>query len=291
MNDNAKTIKVGYLISYDYFFALNSLKEVYQYADSITFCYDKDFRTWAGNIFSIPDSFFEKLNELDVDNKISFYKDTFYLPDTNPMVLDTRQRQMLGNFMGDGGWHIQVDSDEYPYDFEKLACFLKSHAFLLKNPHKTPVNFSVKWINVFKEDAEGFYLIKPFNETCYLITNCPEYTYSRKTATRNFTLDFHVIHQSYARSANDIFTKLSNWSHKDDFDIVPFFEQWKSLNRSNYKDLENFHPLTPSTWEYLEFVESKNIDDLISLCKSKYPQPKLKLKTTKKLKLLLKSFI
>jgi hypothetical protein len=267
----------------------NSIKGVYQQADSITLCYDKDYKTWSGNIFSIPDSFFEEIARLDTDNKISFYKDTFYIPNFTPIDLDTRQRQMLGKFMGEGGWHIQVDSDEYIFDFEKLTRFLRSNNFLLRKPNKTPVSFSAKWIMLFKQTPEGFYVIAPFNETFPFITNYPEYIHSRYTKCNNILLDFYVVHQSYARNSDEISTKLNNWGHKDDFDVETFFAKWSGLNQQNYSSFENFHPLTPNTWERLEFINSENINDFIAKCQKKFPQPMLKIKFTKKIKLFFKS--
>lgn len=56
--------------------------------------------------------------------------------------LDTRQRNMMAKVMGEGGWHLQIDSDEYPIDFEKLTTFLRKHNYLLRKPEKTPINFS-----------------------------------------------------------------------------------------------------------------------------------------------------
>lgn len=50
-----------------------------------------------------------------------FYKDDFYVTGFSPMELETRQRNLIGEFMGKGGWHLTIDTYEYPYDFEKLA--------------------------------------------------------------------------------------------------------------------------------------------------------------------------
>lgn len=283
-------IKIGYLVSYDYKFIFSSLNEVYPYADKIVLCYDKNFKTWSGNNFKIPKSFFDEIKKLDVDNKIHFYEDIFYIENYSPMELETKQRNMLAQFLGKGGWHIQIDSDEYPYDFEKIITFLKSNNFLLKNPEKTPVNFLVKWIVLFKENSEGYFIIKPFKETCYMITNNPEYTYARKTDSYNIVLDNYAIHQSWARNEDEVYTKLINWGHKNDFDTISFYENWKELNQNNYNKIINFHPIYGTIWRNLEFQKAKNIHELIEICKTKYPQKKLKIKLTKRLKLYFKYF-
>lgn len=288
-NNSKKIIKVGYLVSYDYEYIFNSLKETYAHSDLIVLSYDKNFQTWSGNTFVIPDSFFEEIKKIDVDNKISFHKDAFYVENLDGMASETRQRNMLGEFMGKGGWHIQIDSDEYPYDFKKLTDFLHSNKFLLRNAHKNPVNFLAKWVVLFKKDENGIYIIKPFEETCYLVTNYPKYSYARRTIGRDFVLNYYTIHQSWARSEDEIYTKLTNWGHKNDFDTMLFFENWKNLNKNNYQEFENFHPLTGEAWKKLEYQEAKSIDEFTQIYKEKLPQNEIKLKFTKRAKLFLKS--
>ena len=52
--------------------------------------------------------------------KSSFTK-TLFIEGMQPMELETRQRNMMAEKMGSGGWHIQMDGDEYAYDFGVLA--------------------------------------------------------------------------------------------------------------------------------------------------------------------------
>ena len=49
-------IKVSYLVSYDYYMLLTSIKQLYQHVDKIIIAVDKDFKTWSGNTFEISDS-------------------------------------------------------------------------------------------------------------------------------------------------------------------------------------------------------------------------------------------
>lgn len=292
MTDKKNVIKAGYLISYDYAYIFNSIKLIYDHVDSIVISYDADNKTWAGNDIFIPKSFFAEIQAIDVHKKITLYKDRFCIPNREPMELETRQRNMMAEKMGKGGWHIQIDSDEYAYDFKLLTEFLRKNRFLTKNPKKTPVNFLVNLIVLFKQNKEGFYVIEPFNESCFLITNNPIYEKARKPQVgRDIKLDYFMIHQSWARSPADIEQKIKNWGHKNDFDVQQFYEKWKDLNENNYKEYIDFHPLPGSYWGKLEFFKAINIQDFIEKFKQKYPQKRLflELSFTKKIKLYLKS--
>lgn len=257
-------IKVGYLLSYDYQYIFNSLKLVYDFADKIVISYDKDGKTWAGNDIHIPSSFFEEIKKIDTKSKISFYADSFHIENTPPMSLETRQRNMLAEKLGKGGWHIQIDSDEYPVDFKELTSFLRKHKYLLKNPEKTPVNFFVKLITLFKQTEEGFFVITPYIDPCLLITNQPNYIKARFPKNNfHIVLDSYIIHQSWARGEEEILKKIANWGHKNDFDTKKFFDTWKNLNEENCASLQNFHPLNPTDWKSVKFIKAKNIEEAI----------------------------
>ena len=171
---------------------------------------------------------------------------------------------MLAKKLGKGGWHIQIDSDEYPADFKELTSFLRKHKYLLKKPEKTPVNFFVKFITLFKQTEDGFFVISPYTEPCFLITNQPNYINARFPKNDfHIVLDSYIIHQSWARGEEEILKKITNWGHKNDFDTKKFFDFWKNLNEDNCSSLQNFHPLNPTDWKSVKFIKAKNIEETI----------------------------
>jgi hypothetical protein len=267
-------IKVGYLVSYDYELIFTSLHSIYKFVDAIVLCYDKDFVTWSGNSTTISETFFDDIRKLDTDNKIKFYADTFYLENHQPMDLETRQRKMLAEFMGKGGWHLQIDADEYAYDFELFISFLKNNDYLTIEPDKNPVNVLMKLIVLFKKDNNGYYVVKPFKETCFVATNYPNYLAGRRSENFNIITEHLLIHESWARNEEEVYTKLNNWGHKNDFDTSVFFKKWKSLNKDNYAEYINFHPIYKENWASLEFVEAKSSEEFLEKCKTLFPQQK-----------------
>lgn len=264
-------IKVGYLISYDYDLLFTSMQQIYLFVDKIYLAIDKDGKTWSGNAFEIPKSFFNQVKEFDYLNKIELYYDSFYIETLSPMENDVRERTMLSKKMGKG-WLIQIDVDEYIYNFEIISKYLKKHIYLTYIPRLIPIAFKGSLVTLFKKVESG-YLFIDNREKFSLITNYPEYQYARSNdSIINYFLGINTIHQSWARSDEEMQFKISNWGHRDDFDTHKYFEFWKSLNEKNYKDFKNIHPLSPKFWNEIKFLESKNIDDFISKYSNLYPQ-------------------
>jgi hypothetical protein len=254
-----KIIKVGYLISYDYEFVKISLPIVYEFVDEIFFAVDIDGKTWSGESFEINDNFWTWIREFDKDNKIKIYKDRFYVADLTPMECDTRERNLLGQQMGDADWYIQIDSDEYFVDFQAFANKLRAY-----EPNK-PTTIYCSVACLFKELGTGFLLIGESFETLSSATNHPVYDLARNNTSGNEQVhwDDLMLHQSWARTPEDIQQKLSNWSHRDDFNTNSFYKLWNAIDEDNYNCLRNFHPLTSDTWPKLVFFPG-TIKDILS---------------------------
>jgi len=259
---NNLEIKVGYLVSYDYEYMKYSLPTVYNHADSIAIAIDKDRLTWKGAKYEIADSFFEWLKDYDKDNKIKIYEDSFYDPELTVIENDTRERNMLARFMGDGGWHIQVDTDEYFLDFDKFVNYLKNLNA------KVSTSVLAEWITIFRYD-ENYMFILDNNERFPVATNYALYEstrYTKKTKKKIYT-KFKAIHQSWGRTEEELRQKLENWGHSNDFDTESYFQFWKTIDKYTYKYICDFHPITPHFWHKLECVEAKDIPSLIAKVK------------------------
>jgi hypothetical protein len=283
-------IKVGYIVSYDYYMLLTSIKQIYDDVTRVYVAIDEDFVTWSGNKFHIPDSFFEEVKSFDVDSKIEIYRDNFYVPDLQPMECETRERNLLLNKMGKG-WLMQLDVDEYVYDFPKLKSYLKKHSFLQVFPKLTPIAFKGNYITLFKQVPKGFLYIEN-NENFAFITNYPKYNWARTNPNiRRFFTNFKVLHQSWARPIDQIENKIRNWGHRDDFDTFSFLEYWKKLDEKNFNEYKNFHPMSPKVWNKLYFQEATDIDDFILKYSQKNPQKLFTISKKDMIKSLLKKII
>lgn len=283
-------IKVSYLVSYDYDMLLTSVNQLYDYADKIVIAIDIERKTWSGNTFEIPDSFFEKVKAFDKNNKIQFYFDKFYLKDLTPMECESRERNMVLKKLGKG-WKIQLDVDEYIYDFKKIAEYLNKYWYLNLFPKLTPICFQGNLITLFRELPDGYLYIEN-DEKFPFITNQTFNTHTRQNdKIRNYFSDINVIHQSWARTEEQIDFKIKNWGHRNDFDTEKYFQFWKSLNSSNYMEFQNIHPIVPEVWNKLKFLQSKSIDDFIERFKMNKNQIPKKIYRKKILKSAIKRLI
>lgn len=263
---NSEEIKVGYLVAYDYEYLKYSLPTIYEYADKIVLAIDKNRKTWIGQSFDISTEFFTWLKDFDRENKISIYEEELAVLGLGSMESEVRARNLLAQYLGEGGWHLQIDVDEYFIDFKGFVDYLRSLEY-----NKIPLSIYAKWITIFKQEGEDFFLIDS-NELFPLASNKPQYTLGRAQSSevKSIHTNFYVLHQSWGRSYEEMQQKLSNWSHKDDFltfENDSYFSLWKSIDKHNYKYIKNFHPLFNTDWKELTYINAQNIYSLVDKVK------------------------
>jgi hypothetical protein len=255
-------IKVGVLVSYDWEYLKQSLPIIYGHSDKIVLAVDINRNTWSGNKYNLPDEFFNFIKGFDLDNKISIYEDDFYDSSLTVMENDTRERRMLSDYMGEGGWHLQIDSDEYFIDYKGFINFLKKSY----KKHKEAVDIYCPVISLFKKNSEGYFFVIQSEDAIIkfpIATNKPDYVNARVGRNKVITTDFYIIHDTWARTEDQLLLKLSNWSHANDFDVKSYFALWKAIDKNNYKYIKDFHPLENKFWYKLGYVESSSVPKLL----------------------------
>ena len=260
-------INVGILLSYDYEYLKNSLPTIYNEADTVTLALDENLTSWNGEKFSIDPSFFTWLEQFDVEKKVKIYRDNFYVPTLNTMQNDTRERNMLAKQMGEG-WNIQLDSDEYFINFKGFTEYLRKH----KSLRKKPTQICPFWITLFRRLDDGvLYIRKPDPFT--IGSNQPKFTAARKSKGQfKAYVPFIVLHQSWARTEEELDKKLRNWSHNDDFNVEEYVNFWKNLSKDNYRDVKDFHPLSPTAWNKLDYVPGRTMQEIIANISNNLPE-------------------
>ena len=261
-------INVGILVSYDYELIKTSLPTVYAEADTVTLAIDENLNTWSGEKFHINPEFFEWLEKFDTQKKVTIYRDNFYVPELNAIKNDTRERRMLAEAMGDG-WNIQVDADEYFIDFKAFVDYIRTN----KSVQKKPTQICPFSVTMFKRLPEGILYIRKPDPFC-VGSNQPNYARARKSDGQMKKYIPHLLlHQSWARSEEELDRKFRNWGHNVDFDIEGYKNFWKGLNKDNYHTAENFHPLSPKAWDKLDFCPGTTIEEILQNLKNDLPKP------------------
>jgi hypothetical protein len=270
---NKEQIKVGYCVAYDWDLLRYSIPTIYEEADVICLSIDRNRQSWTGKPFTWDEQGFRALvAKLDTAGKIRIYEDGFYLPELSPMANEVRQRNMIAAFLDGGGWHVQLDADEYFLDFAGFVRYLR------KLPKGRTVNVCCPMINLYKQTEEGMLWIRPENfsqvEIFTIATRHPKYEYGRRNGYFNILTKFPILHQSWARSEQEIWEKLTNWGHAKDFDVKEYFNLWKGANGKTYSAYRNFHHLHPESWPALSLKKGvRNIDELLQSPGNSFPLP------------------
>jgi hypothetical protein len=278
-------IKVGICVAYDWEFLKNSIPRIYERADVICLGLDKDRHSWKCNPFSFDnEAFYCYIKDIDKDNKIDIYEDDFSINSLNTRENCNRHRMMIANRMGEGGWHIQLDSDEYFINFEK---FVNDLIKINSNPtgKEFPINVCCPFIPLFKKVEKGFLYVNFESflpENIPMATNKPNYERARQNGYFNLLTNNYVIHDTWARSEEEMKFKMENWGHASE-ELVDkairnsYFKLWQAMEEYNYQYIRNFHPAAPHVWPSLSYIEALSTEELIN----KLPIPEFPLKGLK----------
>lgn len=280
------TIKVGFCVAYDWHLLQIALPLIYNDADDICLTLDKDRISWSGKSFSFDSpAFYKMIDELDYQKKIRIIEEDYHLPELSPMQNEVRQRNIMARHLGAGGWHVQLDCDEYLLQFTEFVSYLKS---LPSNKTKA-ANVCCPWVVLFKQLPSGCLIVNPTSkkniEWIQVATTEPNYEYGRRNGNFNLYTNFPLLHQSWARTAEEIKEKVENWGHSKDFDPKHFMIFWNQLDQFNYKQAKNFHPYKPETYPELSYLSGTSIREIITQFKGMnnvhYTPFDLKLKNSK----------
>ncbi len=268
-------VKVGFCVSYDWELLKISLPRIYARADLICLAVDKDRKSWMGNPYPFNDKdFYDFVLAIDRDKKIIVYEDCFSLPTLNSRQNCNRHRMLIAEKMGKGGWHIQVDSDEYFLNFGSFVDELKK-INQCPTGNEKPLNVCACLIPLIKKTNEGYLYVDFKNslpENIPFATTFPDYQRARQNGHFNKLSPHYVIHETWARSEDELWYKINNWGHAaeelaEKKRKLSYYTLWKSLDENNYQYIGNFHPASSKVWPALGYCKGRSIDEFIAIFK------------------------
>ncbi|WP_130736147.1 hypothetical protein [Flavobacterium sp. J27] len=254
-------IQVGFLVSYDYELLKFAIPPVYESADTIFLAVDKNRKTWNGSDIYIDNSFFDWVKKFDTKNKIRIYEDDFFVEGLSTMDCEIRERKLLAEQMGRGNWLIQLDADEYFFDFKKFTDYLKSYNHYLTS--KEHVQICCFKINLYKNVNGGVLYVDLFDKFM-VATNIPDYKIGRHGKCRSIYVNSIALHDCLSREREDLIKKLDNWGHNEEIDKESFMQKWDAVNETNYNDFEGFFYLDPMDWKTLKFMNGNSLDEVLN---------------------------
>ncbi|CAM3952834.1 MULTISPECIES: hypothetical protein [Flavobacterium] len=254
-------IQVGFLVSYDYELLKFAIPPIYEDSDTIFLAIDKNRKTWNGSDIQIDSSFFEWIKTFDTQNKIEIYEDEFYVSGLTTMECEIRERKLLAEKMGIGNWLIQLDSDEYFFDFKSFTKYLIANNHYLTS--KKQIQICCFKINLYKNVKGGVLYVDKFDKFM-VATNIPNYKVGRHGKCRSIYVSSIALHDCLSREREDLIKKLDNWGHNGDIDKESFMKKWDTVNETNYKDHEGFFYLEPMHWKTLQFMKGNSLSEILN---------------------------
>lgn len=274
-------IKVGICVAYDWEYLKISLPLIYKHSDTICLSLDRNRTSWSGKKYVFDnDAFYNFINEIDTQKKIIVYEDDFYVSDHSPMHLEVLQRKKMIEVLGNADWYIQIDVDEYFIDFKSFVLFLTT----LNS--KKPCQIQSFMLPMYKKTDEGYFVVKFTKdwESLPMATNLPSYEYGRVTSHKVYWSNTYVLHESWARTEEQVRTKIDSWGHASDISNKDkYIQDWVNLNSGNYLNYKNIHPVRGEAWPELDFVPCSSVYELLEIYKAK------NLSNTRYTKVLLKN--
>ena len=70
-----------------------------------------------------------------------------------------------------------------------------------------------------------------------------------------------VLHESVARSEEQLKFKLENWSHNVDVN-KDFLNKWIAVNENNYQEMTDFYYIEPERWKKLSYFPTNKIQEI-----------------------------
>ena len=267
-------IKVGFCVAYDWRMLERSLPLVYDTADRICLSLDLKRHSWNGHPFAFDEAAFRQcVSRIDRDGKIDVYEDDFYLPNLSPLENDTRQRQMMADRLRPGGWHVQLDVDEYVYDFQKLVAALRKIDRAPDGRGKPRCVF-VQWVILYKAITDGWlYIDQPRKARRWVPVasnaGAPQHIFIRRTKGAVVHVPIRILHDSWARPPEELLQKLQNWGHARELPVQSIFALWQALDANNYQYLRDFNPFVPANeWPRLGFCAAGSFEELVGKFRS-----------------------
>lgn len=276
----------AYIMAADPAWIRASVRSYYHLVEEIVVSYDVNGVGWTGAPIPV-DECLSRLKAIDPDKKMRFMPGDYARPNRHPMENDTYQRQCAFDDASAGAdWVLAVDTDEvlpnpnallgmleyaeereiplveWPMRvfFQRLrdGRFLEVCARKRRDRFEYPGPIAARPGAKCKgaRHAEGRFL-RPIvmgdrQSPQICATPGPD-----EVRIENLTIDDAILHFSWARSAEDVRSKVASWSHSEGLNSWIFYHLWWKSAPYLWPWMCNFHPFVRGLWPRLKPTEVK----------------------------------
>ena len=278
----------AYLLLADDSWLDRSLRNYYPFIHRITACYDENSRGFTGCPIDITPAR-QTLQRCDTGTKVQWLSAPFYRSELSPLEVETKMRETGLAEAGSGAdWIIQLDNDEILPDPDALRTALimadSLGAIAIEWPMRTFFRqlSDSQFLEVCGKNGESSYsyqgaiAVRPgvqlvlarWVKTPRLRFITPELQHNL-LASEAALSDPQVIpitaiqpdqaiwHFSWARSEDNLRTKLQCWGHAHQFNGRRYMQRiWRPSDR-NWPKMKDFHPFLRDHWPALKCTTLK----------------------------------
>ena len=271
----------AYLLAADPTWIEHSICSYYDLVGKIFVSYDETGRGWTGSPVN-SEQCLHRLRAVDTQKKMRFLPGSYTGNKQSPINGDTRQRQeALDAASEEADWVLQLDTDEVLPNPLLLASMLDKAAAAGFAAVEWPMRVlfrrltSGKYLEVCAKTGEdrfeypgpvavqpGTTLVDarrargPFLRLCargdknsLQIVQAPQ---AEETRWECLDSQDAIIHNSWARDARSIRSKIASWGHNEGYKTWLFYYlRWKPAPVLWFL-MRDFHPLYPSLWPALK---------------------------------------
>ncbi len=273
----------AYLLLADDAWLERSLRAYYPFINWLTACYDENGRGFTGCPIDISPAR-ETLQRCDTEKKVQWLSAPFHCRELSPLEVETKMRQAGLAEAGSGAdWVIQLDNDEVLPDPDAIQSALmmadRLGASAIEWPMRTLFRqlSDSQFLEVCGKNGEPSYsfqgaiAVRPGVQLelarwvkatrLRFITPEPQHNL---LATDDALSDPQVIpitairpdqaiwHFSWARTEENLRTKLQCWGHAHQFNGRRYLKRvWRKSDR-DWPKMRNFHPFLRDHWPALK---------------------------------------
>lgn len=271
----------AYILAADPTWIETSVLAYYSVVRRIVVSYDSAHKGWTGKPIPV-ETCLRRLKAIDTESKMEFVPGEFHRADVAPMVNDTHQRQAAHNLAStDADWVMELDTDELLPDVDALLRIVKS----IEDTEIAAVEWPMRVL--FRRMGDGRYLeVASANGSDRFeypgpiisrpgVTKCDARRVGERTLRVTVPGDREslqlqrppdaneirleavsaadaIIHNSWARSAQSVRSKVASWSHNEGARSWFYYYGCWLPSPLLWRVMRDFHPFSRGLWPALK---------------------------------------